>query len=75
MTHYKNLGNDSGVVAFEIGKTHIAVQFENNSVYEYTYHSAGREHIENMKTLALQGEGLNSYINKHVKKNYSRKIR
>lgn len=74
MVRYQNLGGDSGVLAFEIGEDHIRVQFQDYAVYEYTYNSAGRAHIENMKTLAIQGKGLNSYINKQVRKKYSRKI-
>ena len=75
MALYKNLGGDSGVHSFEIGNDRIIVTFSTMSCYEYTYDSAGVENIRNMKSLALQGEGLNSYINKYVKLKYSRKIR
>lgn len=74
MVLYRNLGGDSGVRSFEIGDDRIIVTFSTNVSYEYTYVSAGIKHVENMKSLAAQGQGLNSYINKYVKKGYSRKF-
>ena len=35
----------------------------------------GKEHIENMKRLALQGKGLSRYISKNVKGSYARIIK
>ncbi len=75
MEHYKNLGGDSGVSAFEIGDDSIKVQFSDSSVYLYTNQSAGAQNIEQMKVLARQGEGLNSFINKRVRKAYASKLR
>lgn len=40
----------------------------------YTYTSAGSHNIEEMKELATRGEGLNSFINRHVRKKYASKI-
>lgn len=73
MQQYKNLGRDSNVKAFEIGSDHISVQFQDTKVYVYTYASAGQINIEQMKKLALTGQGLNAFINKHVKKRYASK--
>lgn len=39
-------------------------------VYRYSYKSAGVENVENMKVLAEQGYGLNSFINIYVKYKY-----
>jgi len=75
MERYKNLGGDSGVSAYEIGTESITVQFSTGSVYLYTYKSAGSANIERMKSLAVAGEGLNSYINRNVKKGYESKLR
>ena len=66
MENYKNLGNDSGVTAFEIGKDYILVQFKNHT-YEYNYITPGEVHTNNMKSLARRGKGLNGYINKYVR--------
>lgn len=74
MAWYKNLGGDSGIDSYNVGADRIIITFTTGASYEYTYHSAGVDHIENMKSLAKQGQGLNSYINKYVKKRYSRKL-
>lgn len=73
MEKYKNLGGDSGIAGYEIGSDFIKVKFKGGSkVYVYDYSSAGRDNIENMKILAKKGSGLNAFINKNVKKLYSR---
>jgi hypothetical protein len=73
--NYKNLGGDSNVVAYEIGSDSIKVQFGDGSLYTYTYQSAGQSTIEQMKALAIAGQGLNSFISRVVKKNYASKSR
>lgn len=75
MERYRNLGGDSGVVAYELGNTSIKVQFRDGSVYLYTYESAGVSNIEHMKQLAVQGQGLNSFISRVVRKGYASKLR
>ena len=75
MERYRNLGGDSGVVAYEIGDDSIKVQFSDGSLYLYNYQSAGRHNIEQMKSLAIAGRGLNSFISTVVKKRYASKLR
>lgn len=75
MERYKNLGGDSGVSGYKIGDDSITVQFSTGKVYLYTYRSAGSAHIEKMKSLAVAGKGLNSYISKYVKKGYESILR
>lgn len=75
MERYRNLGGDSSVVAYEIGSDFIRVQFSDGSVYMYTYASAGSANIEHMKQLARSGQGLNSFIMRHVRKAYARRER
>jgi len=75
MESYKNLGGDSNVIAYEIGTDYIKVQFGDGSIYLYTYESAGQSNIERMKSLAIEGEGLNSFIMKNVRKSYASKLR
>lgn len=68
MTPYLNLSGTSGVRAYESGPDYIKVQFQNRSIYTYSYRGkAGPEHVEAMKTLASNGRGLGTYINKYVK--------
>ena len=72
MQFYNNLGGNSNVRAFSIGVDYIDVQFNGGSVYRYSYRSAGREKVEQMKRLAVQGIGLNSYIMRNARKDYER---
>jgi len=68
MESYKNIGGDSGVSSYEIGETYIRVRFSGSfRVYQYSYSRAGKHNVEQMKILARRGDGLNSYINSHVK--------
>ncbi len=71
----QELGGDSGVSAYEIGDDSITVQFSTGAVYLYTNRSAGSANIAKMKLLAAAGEGLNSHINRYVKKGYESKLR
>lgn len=73
MAFYANLGGDSGVESYQIQNNSISVTFSSGITYLYTYSVPGREHVENMKTLAKNGSGLNSYIKKYVRKSYARK--
>ncbi len=75
MERYRNLGGDSGVVAYESGPDFIRVQFSDGSIYLYTEASAGSYNIETMKQLASNGQGLNAFIMANVRKRYARKER
>lgn len=75
MERYKNLGGDSGVAFYEIGHDSITVQFTTGATYLYDYRSAGEQHIEQMKSLAIAGHGLNSYIKIYVNRGYASKLR
>ncbi len=75
MERYRNLGGDSGVVAYEGGADFIRVQFADGTVYLYTYGSTGSSNVEHMKQLAIRGQGLNAFINTVVRKAYARKER
>lgn len=72
MQSYYDLNGNSGIVAFEVGVDYITVQFSTGALYTYSYRSAGIEKVENMKRLAVQGSGLNSYINRYARKDYER---
>lgn len=71
MERYRNSGGDSGVSSFEIGTDYIIVKFSGTvRTYRYSYRKAGQNHVEAMKRLARSGNGLNSYMNRYVKKLY-----
>lgn len=75
MQRYGDIDRDSGVTAFELGADFIRVRFHDGGVYLYTVTRPGRHHVERMKSLALRGDGLNAYINEHVRDAYARKER
>jgi hypothetical protein len=75
MEKYKNLDGDSGVASYEVGDTFVRVMFSDGAVYLYTNGSAGEQNINQMKMLAVNGDGLNAFINKNVRKKYAKKER
>lgn len=73
MQRYTDIDGDSGVVGYEIGDTFITVWFDGTAKpYSYSYARAGQAHVGRMKQLAQAGDGLNAYINQHVKYKYDR---
>lgn len=71
MEIYKDINNDSGIYGFEINTTCITIWFHGaNRSYTYSYQSAGENRVEDMKRLAQEGDGLNSYIMRYAKKLY-----
>ncbi|MBB3141194.1 hypothetical protein [Halomonas organivorans] len=72
MQPYLNLGGNSGVRFYEILADRIHVQFKTGTPYTWSYASCGQHHVEQMKTLARNGRGLNSYIMRFVRKGYER---
>jgi len=70
MDQYKNLAGNSGVAEYEIGEDFIKVLFEDGGIYVYTRASAGQQHIENMKRLAIRGRGVCTHISQHVHNAY-----
>jgi len=74
MQRYRNLGGNSGVSAYDIDADRITVRFDDGAIYLYTYASAGSMNVEQMKQLAVRGMGLNSFINRTVRKRYAAKV-
>ena len=63
MKRYGNLHGNSGIAAYEEGAKFIKIQFTSGSIYLYTYESAGKDDVEEMKELAREGSGLTRFIN------------
>ncbi len=74
MPLYKNSSRSSGIMAYTSYKDSIKIVFKDGETYLYSYESAGKKNIEEMKKLAAQGEGLTTYINKFVKERYEKKL-
>ena len=72
---YKNLSGDSKVAAYEIRKDAVTIRFADCSVYRYTNQTADPDNIRKMKSLALAGKGLGTFIDANVKDRFLRKIR
>lgn len=73
MQPYFDINGNSNVLCYDIGTNYIDVQFRGTpKVYRYSYSSAGANNVETMKSLARQGHGLNSYINKNVRYLYEK---
>jgi hypothetical protein len=47
------------------------LKFKDGRTYLYDYAKPGKVHVEEMKKLAVEGNGLTTYINKYVRDNYS----
>ena len=70
MERYK--GSDKGgVSSYEIFKDSIDLTFKEGRTYKYNYSKPGKDHVEKMKKLANDGNGLTTYVNKYVRDNYS----
>ena len=66
MIPYENLSRRSGITHYEFYEDYIAVQFAGESkIYYYTEERISKHHLETMKTLALSGKGLATYINQN----------
>ena len=74
MKKYLNKEGHSGVTGYEISTSAISVEFNYNTVYLYTYKSAGKKVIEKMKELAEAGRGLSTYISQTVRENFEKKV-
>ena len=62
MSRYANLSGRSGVVAYEIHRGSIVVEFQGGERYAYTASSAGANAVAEMQRLARAGRGLSTYI-------------
>lgn len=67
MKKYKGSSRNSDVIAYESGPDWIKVKFKDDTVFTYSYKSAGRIHVETMKDLAQSGKYLSTYIHRYMK--------
>lgn len=75
MQPYKDRTGDSGIAAYELGEGSITIEFHKGGVYLYNAERPGASHVHEMRKLAEFGDGLNTYINKFVRRNHAGKIR
>ena len=75
MKKYKNLSGKSAVALYEVAKDSVTVGFTSREMYIYSNQSAGSANVSQMKSLALAGKGLSTFIDANVKERFARKIR
>ncbi|HMI08646.1 MAG TPA: hypothetical protein VK528_13940 [Flavobacterium sp.] len=74
MKAYKNTSGNSDVKAYQIYKDAIKVQFNDGSIYLYSYEKNGEPTVEIMKALATSQQGLGTYISLKAKKETAEKL-
>lgn len=74
MPKYKDFSGRSGVAAYEIDGPTIIITFKDGGRYLYDPTAPGTEHVKAMRALARAGEGLATYINKHVREHYAKRL-
>ncbi len=70
MERYSNRRGNSPITHFQRGEEKIIVWFNNGKSYSYSYRSAGKHNVDQMKLLAQRGSGLSAYITKNVRFRY-----
>ena len=71
---YLNRSGNSGVTAYEIGEDYIWVEFVGGARYLYTRCGVGSNRLAAMQELALDGQGLSSFIGRHQDLPFDRNI-
>ena len=75
MTTYNDATGTSGITAFQSSNDSITIEYKGGSAYLYSDLVAGSANVGHMKTLAASGQGLNSFINKHLTKSQAIRVR
>jgi hypothetical protein len=74
LKNYKDLSGRGGITGYKILPEGIILQFQHKHLYLYDYLRPGKDHVEQMKTLAGKGKGLTTYINQNIRENYKQKL-
>ena len=74
MTRYRNRSGRSGIAAFAFMDDGIVVRFADGGTYLYGPTRPGRHHVGQMKSLAMAGEGLNTYISRYVREKFEAQL-
>ena len=72
---YQSVNPEAGVRNFEILPDAIILEFEDLKFrYLYNAQRPGLVHVNEMKRLALAGDGLTTYVNKYVGSDFAAKL-
>lgn len=70
---YANIGGNSSIRGYDHGEDWMLVMFSDGSRYLYTLKSTSRESLDYMRSLAIAGKGLNSYLTRIIRTGYAGK--
>ncbi len=73
MERYQNTSGQSGIEAFELGVGWIKIRFADGWLYTFTEDKVGRAPLIALQQFAVDGQGLNTYINQYVRDQYTTK--
>lgn len=71
---YANRAGNAGVVAYRVGRGFIDLEFRGGERYRYDDATTGRANVERMRALAEAGRGLTTFVSRHVKARYARRL-
>ena len=74
MTPYRNRSGHSSIAAYAFLDDGIVVRFVDGATYRYGLARPGRHHVGRMKSLAMAGQGLSTYINRYVREKYEARL-
>jgi hypothetical protein len=74
MELYKNLSGKSGVIAYEIRSDEIVLKFTSGTCYLYREEKIGASNFMKIKILALNGQGLTTFINQYLHNRFEKKF-
>ncbi|MCT8340605.1 hypothetical protein MG296_11110 [Flavobacteriaceae bacterium TK19130] len=75
MPIYENINGQSNIICFDLRIEAILVTFKTGKTYEYNYAIPGPEQVENMIAFAVNGRGLNCYIDEEIGANHYKEIK
>ena len=64
---YGNGNGNSGIIGYEIGDDWMDIEYANGGIYTYSEKNVGEVNFLKMKVLAMEGSGLNAFLNKSVR--------
>nr|WP_024892095.1 hypothetical protein [Luteimonas huabeiensis] len=74
MHRYADRSGRSGVSAYALLPDALLVRFADGGLYLYDAERPGARHVARMRRLAAEGEGLATYISRHVGTNYRARL-
>ncbi|MBO9635768.1 MAG: hypothetical protein J7578_21870 [Chitinophagaceae bacterium] len=74
MEHYLNKSGKSPITKFLIEDEKVTVWYNDDTSYSYSYARAGQPIVDKIRELALEGEGLATFISQSAKFLYDHKI-